>query len=69
LSARSGSDPRAQRVYAAWEFRDGKALRGGTYQSREDALEAAGLREAMSEENVEALRRGYEAVNRGDDEL
>ena len=43
--ARESGVPIDQRVYAAWEFRDGKALRGRTYQSREEALEAAGLSE------------------------
>jgi len=43
--ARESRIPIDQRVYAAWEFRNGKALRGGTYQSREEALKAAGLRE------------------------
>jgi ketosteroid isomerase-like protein len=58
--ARGSGVPIDQRIYAGWQFRDGKALRGGTYPSREEALEAAGLQEqAMSQENVELVRRLY----------
>jgi ketosteroid isomerase-like protein len=32
-------------IWQAWTMRDGKAVRGQGYTSREDALEAAGLRE------------------------
>jgi ketosteroid isomerase-like protein len=43
--ARESHMPIDQRVYAPWEFRQGKALRGRTWPSRREALEAAGLRE------------------------
>jgi ketosteroid isomerase-like protein len=32
-------------IWQAWTMRDGKAMRGQGYTSREEALEAAGLRE------------------------
>jgi hypothetical protein len=44
-SARGSHAPVDQRIYAPWEFRKGKALRGRTFPSRREALEAAGLRE------------------------
>jgi ketosteroid isomerase-like protein len=43
--ARGSHVPIDQRIYAPWEFRKGKALRGRTFPSRREALEAAGLRE------------------------
>jgi ketosteroid isomerase-like protein len=47
--------------------REGKIARAVGYASERRALEAAGLREdAISEENVEIVRRAYEAFNRGD---
>src|SRR5262245_1282129 len=43
---------------------EGRYLRLRFFASRDDALEAAGLSEqAMSEENVETVRRAYERVN------
>ena len=43
-----------------WTLRDGQAVRGQGFMRKEDALEAAGLREeAMSEENVEIVRRAF----------
>ena len=43
--ARESGVPIDQRIYAGWQFRDGKALRGGTYPSLETAVEASGLSE------------------------
>ena len=43
--ARGSSVPIDQRVFAAWEFRDNKAVRGRTCASRQEALEAVGLSE------------------------
>jgi ketosteroid isomerase-like protein len=40
--SRSGAEVN-QHLYGVWEFRDGKARRGRTYRSRDQALEAAGL--------------------------
>jgi ketosteroid isomerase-like protein len=42
--ARGSQVPIDQRIYAPWEFRKGKALRGRTFPSRREALEAARLR-------------------------
>jgi ketosteroid isomerase-like protein len=43
--ARGSGVPVDQCVYAAWEFRDGKAVRGRTCASLEEALKAVGLAE------------------------
>jgi ketosteroid isomerase-like protein len=43
--ARGSHVPIDQRIYAPWEFRERKALRGRTFPSRREALEAAELRE------------------------
>jgi uncharacterized protein len=52
-------------VWHVWTWLDGKIVRGQAFSTRQAALEAAGLSErAMSEENVEILRRGYERFNR-----
>ena len=49
------------------ELEDGRQVRVTNYLSHAEALEAAGLSEqAMSEENVEIVRGGYEAFDRGD---
>jgi uncharacterized protein len=49
------------------DFEGGKVARMRDYLDARNALEAAGLREqAMSQENVENVRRGYEAWNRND---
>ena len=46
---------------------NGQITRLRLFQERDEALEAAGLREwAMSQENVENTRRGIDAWNRGD---
>jgi ketosteroid isomerase-like protein len=43
-----------------WTFRDGQAVRGQGFMRREDALEAAGMREeAASERNVEIVRQAF----------
>jgi ketosteroid isomerase-like protein len=48
-------------------FADGLITRRQGFRTREEAREAAGLREwAMWEKNVEIVRRGYWAWNRGD---
>ena len=50
---------------AAWlvQYRKGKAVRLQTFTDRKEALEAAGLSvPAMSQENVELVRRGIESV-------
>jgi ketosteroid isomerase-like protein len=43
--ARESQVPIDERVYAPWDFRQGRALRGQTWPSRREALEAVGLRE------------------------
>jgi ketosteroid isomerase-like protein len=48
-------------------LRDGKIVRLQQFRDRDEGLEAAGLSEsAMSEENVEVVRKSIDAVNRGD---
>lgn len=49
-----------------WTVRDGRTSFLRVFQTKEEALEAAGLREATSEENVEIIRAVYDAYNRGD---
>jgi ketosteroid isomerase-like protein len=52
-----------------WTMRDGKAARCETFPKPEQAFEAVGLgAETTARENVEAIRSGYDAVNRGDQE-
>ncbi len=46
-----------------WTIRDGKAIRFEWFNDPAEALEAVGLREAMSQENIETIRRTYEEVN------
>ncbi len=49
------------------DYRNGKSIRVRTYRDPEAAFEAAGMSEqAMSQENVEVVRRLYERFNRGD---
>ena len=42
---RKSGVPLDERIWAIWELRDGRLLRGTAYRSRADALEAVGLRE------------------------
>jgi ketosteroid isomerase-like protein len=57
----------SQRLFHVIEVRDGKILRLWEYLDREEALQAARLREqAMSRRNSEVVRAAYEAVNGGD---
>jgi ketosteroid isomerase-like protein len=50
-----------------WRLCDGEITHLVSYREFEDVLEAAGLKEqAMSQENVELIRRAIEAWNRGD---
>ena len=43
--ARGSGVPIDERAFAAWEFRDGKALRGRTCANRAEALKAIGIEE------------------------
>ena len=43
--ARESGVPIDQIVHAAWSLRNGKAIRGRTFATREEALEAVGVRE------------------------
>jgi ketosteroid isomerase-like protein len=64
---RESGVPVVNHVFHLWTIRDGKVRKLAFFRHRADALEAAGLsEEAMSEENVELVRQGYEAWNRGD---
>jgi ketosteroid isomerase-like protein len=57
----------SQRLFHVIEVRDGKILRLWEYLDRDEAIQAARLRErAMSLDNAEIVRAAYEAVNRGD---
>jgi ketosteroid isomerase-like protein len=59
--------PVDQTLWHVVRWRDGKASRISRHSTEAEALEAAGLSEyAMSEENVEAMRRANAAFNRGD---
>ena len=50
-----------------WRMRNGKAAEVRAYLTRSEALKAVGLEEsAMSQENVEAMRRRNATFNRGD---
>jgi uncharacterized protein len=52
-----------------WTMRDGMVARCESFPKPAQAFEAVGLGDrAMARENVELLRSGYDAVNRGDHE-
>jgi ketosteroid isomerase-like protein len=64
MRGREGIEVQAR---SAWlvTFRDGEQTSLTLYQTKQEALEAARLREsAMSQENVELARRTFEAFNR-----
>jgi ketosteroid isomerase-like protein len=55
---------------SVWTVRDGRLVRWLGFTDRPEALEAAGLSEsAMSQANVEIVRRMYDAWKRGDFEV
>jgi len=69
LRAQSGVELEVTEGWGIW-LRDGKITRIEQHPTRKQALEAAGLSEwAMSQENVEVLRRSIEAFNRGDPDV
>jgi ketosteroid isomerase-like protein len=53
-----------RKMGSLFTLRDGKIVRWDTYWERADALEAAGLSESQA--NVDAMRKVYEAMARGD---
>jgi ketosteroid isomerase-like protein len=58
-----------QDFWQAAEMQDGRIVWYAACRTEREALEAAGLREqAMSRDNVDALRRGYEMFNDGNPE-
>jgi ketosteroid isomerase-like protein len=67
-SGRGSGVPVETRLIAhLWELTGGLVRRWIVYPTLEDALEAASLSEqAMSRENVEIVRRLYDAIDRGD---
>ncbi len=68
LSGISGGDfTSGPEVAFAWTFGDGLIVRGELFASKTEALEAVGLdAHAMSEHNVDIVRRGFEAWDRRD---
>jgi ketosteroid isomerase-like protein len=69
VTARGGKSgaPIDERIWAVWELRDGKVVRGTAYRAKAEALEAVGLSEsAMSQENVNRTYVAHEAFNRRD---
>ena len=64
---RDSGVPVDRHVWQAVKLRDERAVWWAIYPTRAEALEAAGLSEqAMSQENVEVVRRLNAAFNRGD---
>lgn len=58
---------RAAEVTTTFHLRDGKVVRLAIYGERANALADLGLEEqAMSQENVGVVAKGFDAVNRGD---
>jgi ketosteroid isomerase-like protein len=64
-----GTDISIEReVAGVWTWREARAIRVRGYRTREEALEAVGLREeARSQENVDADRTPWEGELRADD--
>ncbi len=52
-------------IWQLWTFRGGKVVYYEDFATEAEALEAAGLSEAMPKENVEVVRRAYEAFVAG----
>jgi ketosteroid isomerase-like protein len=58
--------PVEQRSGQLWRIRDGRLVRLEWFRNADEAFEAAGLERPPAGAGVELLRRGYEALARGD---
>jgi uncharacterized protein len=64
---RASDAPFDIRIAHLWTLKEGVVVRGEAVGDRDEALQAAGLSEqAMSEDNVEIVRRSFDAWNRRD---
>ena len=66
-AGKQSGTPVDMRYFQVWTFRGGTVIRIESVRGREEALDAAGLEDQlMAKENVEIVRRAYEAFAQGD---